>query len=85
MRSIAAVSIQRHWKGYKVRKSWNAFIRIKEKESAIKIQRWIRRLKFIHRHKFLLEVSQYLKKERNNEITLEMTQIEAIESYCTYK
>lgn len=75
---MAAASIQRYWKGYKVRKSVNAYLRIKEKESAIKIQRWLRNLKFIHRHKFLLEVSRYLKKEKNSEITLEITQIEAI-------
>lgn len=61
----AAVSIQRLWRGYRVRKSVNAFLKIKEKESAIKIQRWIRRLRFIHRHKFLLEVSHYLKGQRN--------------------
>ena len=75
LRSMAAVSIQRHWKGYKVRKSVDAYLRIKERESAIKIQRWLRNLKFIHRHKFLLEVSHYLKKEKNSEITLEITQI----------
>lgn len=60
-RAMAAVSIQRMWRGSKVRRSINAFLKIKEKESAVRIQRWVRRLPFIHRRKFLLEVSHYLK------------------------
>lgn len=63
-RMIAAVAIQRRWRGWKVRKSVNAFLKKKEKESAIKIQRWVRRLPFIHRHKFLLEAAQYLKTQK---------------------
>ncbi len=65
-RQMAAVSIQRIWRGYKVRKSVNAYLKIKEKESAIRIQRWIRRLPFIHRRKFLLEVTHYLKGQKNS-------------------
>jgi hypothetical protein len=64
--SKAAVSIQRYWRGHKVRKSVNAYLKIKEKESAVKIQRWIRKLPFIHRRKFLLEVAPYLKSQRSN-------------------
>jgi len=79
LRSQAAISIQRYWRGYKVRKSVNAYRTIKEKDSSVKIQRWIRRLPFIHRQKFLLEVAPYLKAQRNsNQITLEVGQLEAI-------
>jgi hypothetical protein len=85
VRQRAAVSIQRLWRGYRVRRSVNAFLKMKEKESAVRIQRWVRRLPFIHRRKFLLEVAHYLKGQRNAEITLEVGQLEAIEAYATYK
>jgi hypothetical protein len=66
IRQKAAVSIQRVWRGFKVRKSVNAYLKIKEKESAIRIQRWVRKLPFIHRRKFLLEVTHYLKGQKNS-------------------
>ena len=50
------------------------------------IQRWVRGLKFRHRYNFLLGMGGYLKREeKSTEIILEMSQIKAIEDYCTYK
>lgn len=65
-RSFAAVTIQRYWRGAKVRKNINNSKSIKHSKAAIKIQRWIRSLKFQHRYKFLLEVNNYLKREKNS-------------------
>ena len=53
-RSMAAVNIQRFWRGSKVRKIMNARKRIRQEQAASVIQRWVRGLKFRHRYQFLL-------------------------------
>jgi hypothetical protein len=84
-RSISSVIIQRIWRGYIVRKKIQLHKKITERECAIRIQRWIRNLPFIHRHKFLLEINLILRQDTSNYIILEGSQLFAIESYCQYK
>lgn len=85
LRGRAAISIQRIWRGFKARQKVNAYEERRRKNSAIKIQRWIKNLGFYHRYRFLVEVSHYLKGERDNQIILPMTSVEAIKSYSDYK
>ena len=53
-RNIAAVSIQRMWRGYKVRRKLNMPDLLLKKAAAIRIQRWIRKLAFRNRQNFML-------------------------------
>lgn len=53
-RTMAAVTVQRYWKGSRVRKWNHARKRIRENEAARMLQRWVRDLKFRHRYKFML-------------------------------
>ena len=78
-RNMAAVAIQRIWRGSKTRAYINARNHIKQEQAASLIQRWVRGLKFRHRYKFLLSMSGYMRREEKSyEIILYMVQIPAI-------
>ena len=53
-RNIAAVSIQRMWRGYKVRQQISMPDVLLKKAAAIRIQRWVRKLAFRNRQNFML-------------------------------
>ena len=67
---MSAIAIERLWRGYKVRKVKTIKEMIIENRSALKIQKWLRKQSFLHRHKFLLYVRSYLKIQTTNSIIL---------------
>lgn len=76
-RNHASSVIQRCWRGWRSRKAgWDARKMIREQVSAKRIQKWVRSLAFIHRHKFLLEITPYLRSQsKSSEIVIEATKI----------
>lgn len=72
----AAVSIQRMWKGYNVRKKVINFPNfLLRKTAAIKIQKWVRKLAFKNRNNFMLDSYYYIKQQNTNSITLKTSDL----------
>lgn len=55
-----------------VRKQFNFYSFLNQKNAAVRIQKWIRNCRFIHRNHFLLEVRAMLKKESSKYIVLNL-------------